>query len=208
LPPEGLILGYKTVSMLFASQHPPRLGRRLRNMIWPDIGFRRSARYLMHRLARLSASPHGIALGFAIGVFAGFSPLIGLHVFVAAITAFSLRASIVAALAGTVIGNPVTLPFIWTASYEVGSAIVRDGSHTRAAAMAPDISSTLLVTHPGSFLALAWDKISPVFQEVLLGSAVLGLVAAVLSYWIARRAVVELQKRRRAAIAKNMPPSP
>ncbi len=70
----------------------------------------------MHRLARLWASPHALAMGCAVGAF---TPFIGLHFVLAAIVAYVLRASVIASALGAALGNPVTLPFIWVASYNV-----------------------------------------------------------------------------------------
>lgn len=85
---------------------------KVQNLIWPKMGLSRAWRYLVHRMARLSASPHAIALGFAAGAFVSFTPFIGFHFILAGLLAFSLRASIIASAIGTVVGNPVTFPFI------------------------------------------------------------------------------------------------
>lgn len=114
--------------MLFSSRNKTSIRSRLRNLVWPDIGFRRSVRYLVLRLSRIASSPHQIALGFSIGVFAAFTPLLGLHFFLAAIAAFVARASVLAAVLGTVVGNPLTLPLMWAAAYEVGHKVTGGGN--------------------------------------------------------------------------------
>jgi uncharacterized protein (DUF2062 family) len=42
--------------------------------------------------------------------------------------AFLLRANVVASAIGTLIGNPLTFPFIWLSSYKLGTALLNDGS--------------------------------------------------------------------------------
>ena len=39
--------------------------RRVREWLWPSSGWRRSSRYLMHRILRLNDSPSSIAAGLA-----------------------------------------------------------------------------------------------------------------------------------------------
>ena len=58
---------------MFSSRQPRSRRSRLRDLIWPRIGLRRSWQYLMYRLARVKLSPHRLALGFATGAFASFT---------------------------------------------------------------------------------------------------------------------------------------
>ena len=97
---------------------------RIRDFIWPRMGFGRLWRYTGHRLARMPGTPYSIAAGFACGAAASFTPLIGLHFILAGLVAWSIRANILASAIGTVIGNPWTFPFIWLWIFKVGSWIV------------------------------------------------------------------------------------
>lgn len=97
---------------------------RIRDFIWPRMGFGRLWRYTGHRLARMPGTPYSIAAGFACGAAASFTPLIGLHFILAGVVAWSIRANILASAIGTVIGNPWTFPFIWLWIFKVGSWIV------------------------------------------------------------------------------------
>lgn len=93
---------------------------KLRQVVWPVGGLRRTGRYLIHRLARAKASPYSLAAGFACGAAASFTPLVGLHFIAAGLLAVCVRASVIASAVGTVVGNPWTFPFIWFTSYEFG----------------------------------------------------------------------------------------
>ena len=77
--------------------------------------------YYKLKLARLSASPHAIASGFACGSMVSFTPLLGLHFLLAIVFAYIIRGNYVAALLGTIVGNPITFPFIWGLIYKVGA---------------------------------------------------------------------------------------
>ena len=79
--------------------------------------------YYKFKLARLPASPHAIASGFACGAMVSFTPLLGLHFILAIVFAYIIRGNFVAALLGTIVGNPVTFPFIWGLIYKVGASV-------------------------------------------------------------------------------------
>ncbi len=93
---------------------------RLIALLWPRAGIRRSVQYLRHRLGRLQGSPYAIAAGFAYGAAISFTPLMGGHIAFAALFSWVSRASIVASVIGTVVGNPWTFPFIWAWIYYLG----------------------------------------------------------------------------------------
>ena len=57
-----------------------------------------------------------------------FTPLIGFHFILAAFIALVLRGSLLASAAGTMVGNPLTFPLIWMATFKVGNVLTgRDG---------------------------------------------------------------------------------
>ena len=69
--------------------------------VYPRSGWRRVLNYTSYRLKRLPDTPHRISLGFACGAFASFSPLFGLHFFLAAFLAIILRGNVLSSLMGT-----------------------------------------------------------------------------------------------------------
>ena len=76
----------------------------------------------------MPASPHAIASGFACGSMVSFTPLLGFHFLLAIVFAYLIRGNFVAALLGTIVGNPITFPFIWGLIYKVG-AFVTSSKH-------------------------------------------------------------------------------
>ncbi len=92
----------------------------MREFLWPRAGWRRSARYIFHRMARLPGTPYSLAAGFACGAAISFTPFVGLHFVLAATLALIIRANILSSAIGTAVGNPWTFPFIWIWIYEVG----------------------------------------------------------------------------------------
>lgn len=91
---------------MFRRRIKPSSFQRVRNVVWPRGGWRRSSQYFAHRVARLPGSPYSIASGFAIGAAVSFSPFIGFHFVIATLVSLLTRSNVVASLLGTVVGNP------------------------------------------------------------------------------------------------------
>ena len=108
---------------------------RTRDLLWPRIGWRRATRYVFHRTARLPGTPYSLAAGFACGAAISFTPLVGFHIILGVVWAWAIRANVLAATIGTVVGNPWTFPFIWLWIYEFGhwlgaGPVLEDGAAT------------------------------------------------------------------------------
>lgn len=159
--------------------------QRLRESLWPSIGWKRATIYVWRRVWRLTGTPHVIALGIAAGVFMSFTPFLGFHIVVAMLIAWVFRGNLVAAAFGTLIGNPITYPPIWLATYDLGIWML--GIHAR-----PDIDLTSTLMGPRAF-----DMILPVLLPMAVGSVPIGLVAALISYFVIKSTVAAYQLRRR-----------
>ena len=189
--------------MLFKSSTSPGIMKRLRLALWPRRGWNRSARYSYLRLKRLPSSPHRIAVGVAIGVFAVFTPFIGLQLLLAAILCVVLRGSVIASFLASFVGNPLTYPMIWFSTYHVGNLLLGTSSgklkgfQKNAAA----IWDSLINFSPYAFLD-AVANIWPIFKPMLLGSLPLGATAGLLAYAATRKLIGAARdnKSRRARI--------
>lgn len=93
----------------------------IQEYIWPSIGGRAFLRFMEIKLKRARGSAHAIALGFAMGAFASFTPFMGLHALIAIILAVPFGGSAIMAILGTVVGNPWTFPAIWLSTYNLGN---------------------------------------------------------------------------------------
>lgn len=177
---------------MFGRRIKPTLLQRLGRTVWPPRGFMRPVRYTWHRIARQNDSAHRIALGVACGVFMSFSPLLGIHVLGAALLAWVLGANLLASAAGTLVGNPALFPLIWVWIYKSGKFILGE-SHIRHA--------------PAPFeLSMLWhspiEALKPVLLPTVIGGTVSGLVAAAITYGLARAAVLGYQARRRQRVER------
>lgn len=76
-------------------------------------------------IRQLKGDPNYVAKGMAIGVFIGITPTIPLHTVLAIVLAFIFRGSKPAAIIGVWVANPITIPFFYIASYQVGAFLLK-----------------------------------------------------------------------------------
>ena len=127
------------------------------------------------------------ALGFSLGVLAGFLPLPGLQIVFAAILCYFFRANIASSVLATFITNPFTTVPISLAQYKLGQWLL----------------PALRAVDTGEYAGLN-RYFSAYFLPFLLGSAVSAVVLALMSYpltlavWNISAAAIERRKLRRA----------
>ncbi len=155
--------------MLFRRRSSNRWAR-LQAFFWPEKGFWRGWIYLLFRILRLRSSDYSLSAGFACGVFASFTPLIGAHFFLAAALAWAIRGNIIMSMIGTAIGNPWTFPLIWTLIYLVGTMIMGVEPETHDLS---DLSYQVFMDAPGT-----------VFFSMMVGGAVAGFIAALIFFML------------------------
>lgn len=171
--------------MLFRRRKPPQWGERIRIWLWPRRNWSRSSRYIAYRLRRLRATPHAIALGCAIGVFASFTPLLGGHFILAGVLAWVTRASIIASALGTFFGNPITFPFIWYVSFHVGNWTLGLNPKIREI----DLS--------GGIFSKSLEQLWPLLTPMMVGGVPLGIIFGALAYFVVRKAAEAYRDKRR-----------
>ncbi len=178
--------------MLFRRRTPERWSERLRTWLWPRRSFGRSVKYFAKRVLRLRGTPHSIAAGLAVGVFIAFLPIPGFHLPIAAVAAWLVSGDVVASALGSTVGNPLTWPAIWGATYELGHAIV-DGVGT-----GPAHDPKFAQMFHGMHLQQLWH---PVLLPMLAGAVPLGLAAALISYGLTRWGTAAFQRQRQHRMA-------
>lgn len=180
--------------MLFARRSAPGLAERVRIALWPRRSWSRSMRYVHQRVRRVAATPHAVALGFAIGVFVAFTPFIGLHFALSVLAAWLFGASVLASALGTFIANPVTSPLILASTFGLGTWML----HEHIALAPIDLSDGLLRT--------SMEHLWPLLKPMALGSIPLGFVAGIPSYFLVRHAVEAYQARRKLRAVLRVKP--
>ena len=162
-------------------------------------------------MRRLPDTPHRIAFGFALGVFASFTPFFGAHILLAAGLAKLLRGNIVASLIGTLAGNPLTFPLIASVSLGLGRRILGYGASGEDFSRVSDAFGEAAGGLWSSLLSLVgrgdsqWRRLEPFVDYILwpyfVGGLLPGLAAALASYLLLRPLVAAYQARRRGADA-------
>jgi uncharacterized protein (TIGR03546 family) len=138
--------------------------------VWP-VKFREQFRSLWNS----HTSPRKLALALAIGVFIGASPLWGLHTLLAIALCFLVGLNKPATLFGTLVSNPFLAPFLIFFSLETGSWVL----YGRAA----HLSLQDIKEH---FRSPQWqDLLNEYLLPYCLGSVIVGLVIAVVTFWVA-----------------------
>jgi len=82
----------------------------------------RAARLVYTYVVRVNASPAQVAWGVAVGVWLGVFPTFGLGIPLAFLLAWVFRFNKAAAVAGSLLMNPLTTPFFWALSALTGAA--------------------------------------------------------------------------------------
>ena len=138
------------------------------------------------KLIKISDTPHSISLGFSIGVFASFTPLIGAHIILAILLSWILKANYFSSVLGTFIGTPLTYPFIWFSSLYVGNIFI------------PIEDFNLIELGNSSFYSLEiLSNIKPLIPSFLIGGLLVGLISAFLSYFFVKKSIIFYRNKKR-----------
>ena len=201
--------------MIFKRRDKKLTFGRLKELLLPKKGWRRALDYFIHRVKRIPDTPHKIAVGIATGVFCSFTPFFGLHFFLAAFVAYIFKGNIVAALFGTFFGNPVTWPFIASFSVKLGQIILGypvTNFETFLEHFVEAYDATIqgvksLFGYGESDWALLYSFFRELFLPYFIGGFVLGLIAALFTYFVFRPIIyaykVTRKKKKYKKLNKN-----
>ena len=176
--------------LMFRRRKPLSTINQMRSVLWPARGFRRLFSYLFQRIIRLPGTPASIAIGFASGVAASFTPFLGFHFIIGGALAILFRGNVLASAIGTFFGNPWTFILIWLADYEIGLSVIHSlgyGANLRVLSI-EELGEVM--GHVMQFMSfsgkIAWADLAVNFEQVftpmLIGGVVLGSVAWVVSF--------------------------
>jgi uncharacterized protein (DUF2062 family) len=191
---------------MFQRRHPESSLDKIRQIVWPKMGWWRLLKYYRSRIIRLSASAESIAVNLAGGSAMSFTPFFGIHVFTALGFAWliGVKMNLVAAMVGTFVGNPWTFPFLLFSSYSLGEFILGViGSQESTIAFTPDI-----VEQQGDNLfTFLWQNFSDLFIPTAIGGTILAIMSFPFYYILyfylvrgAQRARKLRMKRRQKAL--------
>jgi uncharacterized protein (DUF2062 family) len=129
------------------------------------------------RLHKINDTPRSVALGSAVGMFFGFTPLFGLKTLLSILIAWVFRSNKMAA-AITVTLHDLILPFvpvIFYFEYQVGMWVLHGRFPHR-----PHFRHTALRDY------MEWTTFFTLGQPTLIGSLFLALPSAVVTYFLVR----------------------
>ena len=128
----------------------------------------------------MRGTPREIALGFALGIFLGFSPTMGVQMIIAAFVASLFKWSKISAMIGVQLTNPVTAPVIYGLTYMVGVKVLG----MENAFKLPEQPSMDTLIH-------LIQKAPAIFGAMTLGGIIVGLPLGFFSffpvYWLFKR---------------------
>ncbi len=149
------------------------------------MNLREKIQHLITRFKQLNGDPHYVALGMAIGVFISVTPTIPFHTVIALALAFILRGSKAAAAIGVWFSNPITIPFFYKGSYDLGISILGN-----SAPFSTEYESILELLKLGADVTIS----------MITGGVILGILPAIAAYFITRRIFIKLRLRKKSKI--------
>lgn len=163
------------------------------------MGWRRLVVYYWHRLQRIPGTPASIAAGFACGVGISMTPFYGTHVVTAALMAWAIRGSVVAAIIGAQAANPWTAAPLWFAAYYIGAWMLGMNladNPPNFIQMFKWLTVATLQVDMDMFMTHVW----PIFWPMIVGSIPMAIVAGLGSYFILTPILTGVQDRRIARL--------
>jgi uncharacterized protein len=142
------------------------------------------------KVLEIQDSPHAIALGIAIGIFWGFTPMYGLKTVLTLLSAMSLRANKIAAVVAVSLHDllfPI-FPAVFEIEYLLGKKVLELFGVTVHAEHLHGLHLKELMN---------WTTFVNLGEPMLIGTFLFGLLTSPLFYLVAR-GVVEAAHRRRA----------
>jgi uncharacterized protein len=152
---------------------------------------KRSLAKIYQRFLKLRGDPHAIAMGLALGVFVGMSPLMGLHSVIAITVAAVFKWSKIATLIGVFVTNPLTAPVIYPLTYTLGATILGN--------------PVTIGSSGGLNLSDIFQSSSTVLTNLFVGGGIIGLAGGAFSYAIALRTIRRYRQRRALRAGDDVP---
>jgi uncharacterized protein (DUF2062 family) len=187
--------------LVFKRRNPKGTLEAFAHFFYPRGGWGRAVCYIMLRIRRLPDPAHKISRGIAAGVFVCFTPLFGLHFFLAAGLAYIMRGNMLAALLATFFGNPLTFPVIASVSVDLGTTLLGQPPLPLAGVLnAFSFASVEFWANIKAIFTSAeanWSEMQGfyrhVFMPYLIGGLIPGVIAGTVCYALSRPLIASYQ---------------
>jgi uncharacterized protein (DUF2062 family) len=145
----------------------------------------------LDQLLHTHDTPQRTAAAYALGVFFGFSPFLGLHTVLGLIFAFALNLNRVAILLGIYSNLPWILPAYYTLATMLGAAILRVQVPP---GLLKELTDALADAQWADFRRLA-HALTPLLWGFALGSLIGAVILAFVAYRVSLAMVIAHRRR-------------
>jgi uncharacterized protein len=161
-------------------------------------------RYIYLKLIHTNGTPHGIALGFAVGAFIAIFPSFGLGIFLVLLLAWLFKMNKASAVLGLfVFGLGFISPVWWALSFFIGKLFIR--MDLSVAAFSQKMQALDLIKSDFPWINMALFKVSaPYLWAYLLGNLILSSAAALLMYFLVLHLVNRHLRRKKKKEIKTL----
>ena len=159
---------------------------------------RRRLRYiLVHHVLHADDTPHQIALGVALSMLVAFLPLVGVQMIVALALASALRANKAVCIPIVWITNPLTMGPIYAGCWSLGRFITgsRDDRPLAQFMAQTEAHKGLSKLIAPEFWSEFFNLMISLGTDLWIGSAIVGTLLAIPSYFIAKRLIVYYREK-------------
>jgi uncharacterized protein (DUF2062 family) len=153
----------------------------------------------LEQLLHTHDTPQRTAAAYALGVFFGFSPMLGLHTVLGLVFAFALNLNRVAVLLGIYSNLPWILPAYYTLTTMAGAAIL--GVQVPPGLLR-ELSSALTDSSWADFRRLL-HALTPLAKAYALGSMIGAISLALVAYRVSLTMIVAHRRRLAAQQAED-----
>jgi uncharacterized protein (DUF2062 family) len=157
-----------------------------------------AARRWLDQLLHTHDTPERTAVAYALGIFFGFSPFLGLHTVLGLVFAFAFNLNRVAVLLGIYSNLPWILPAYYSLATLLGATILR-----------AKVPPNLLRDLQGALAEASWadfrllgHALTPLAWSYVLGSMIGAVILALIAYRVSLAMIVA--HRRRIELAKQV----
>ncbi len=131
----------------------------------------------LRQILTIQEPPHKVATAFAVGVFIGMSPLLGIHTVMAIGIAWIFRLNRIVTLVGVFVTNPWTIVPIYTFGTWVGAKLLF-------------IDNIVPVIDWSNISILGFiNEFRPLIMPFVVGTTFIGIVSALIGYIVIYKAV-------------------
>ena len=150
----------------------------------------RTRRWL-DQLLHTHDTPERTAIAYALGVFFGFSPMLGLHTVLGLVLAFAFNLNRVAVLLGIYSNLPWILPAYYSLATLLGAAILRVQVPPN---LLRDLKAATAAASWADFRTLG-HALTPLAWAYVLGSTIGAVILALIAYRVSLTMIVAHRRR-------------